>query len=135
MNKGMNNTYKYLLGFILLAVGAGAMLFALMPIRSVAAARPASLGGLRVGSDRPGDCTPGWSQVPSPNVGANANYLTGVAAIASTDVWAVGYYSGTYTYETLIEHWDGTQWNVVPSPKLGLSNYLTGISAVSSTDI
>src|SRR5205823_1593623 len=33
-----------------------------------------------------------WSIVRSPNRGTNNNYLESVAAIASNDVWAVGYY-------------------------------------------
>src|SRR5919106_2710741 len=38
--------------------------------------------------------------------------FAGVAAIAPNDVWAVGR-SGQFT---LTEHWDGTNWSVVPSP-------------------
>jgi hypothetical protein len=41
---------------------------------------------------------------------------------------------------TLIEHWDGTSWTVVPSPNVGpasvfQSNALLGIAAASPTDI
>jgi hypothetical protein len=34
-----------------------------------------------------------WNVVPSPNTGSPNNYLFGVAAIASNDVWAVGGYN------------------------------------------
>src|SRR5207248_1838287 len=32
-----------------------------------------------------------WTQVPSPNIGTQSNYLIGVGAASSNDVWAVGY--------------------------------------------
>jgi len=38
--------------------------------------------------------------------------LNAVAAVLSSDVWTVGYLN----YGTLIEHWDGTKWSIVPSP-------------------
>src|SRR5215472_14250295 len=52
-----------------------------------------------------------WSVVSSPNVGTTSNSLYGVAVVSPNDVWAVG----TSTNATLIENWNGTQWNVVPS--------------------
>ena len=36
-----------------------------------------------------------WTIVPSPNVGAGNNVLTGVGAHAADDVWAVGYDDAT----------------------------------------
>src|SRR5205823_13678772 len=62
------------------------------------------------------------------------NVLWDVAAISPNDVWAVGYYSnGTIT---LVEHWDGTQWSIVPSPNPGDSdNYLGAVATVSSNDV
>lgn len=78
-----------------------------------------------------------WSIVPSPNPGAYYGSLYGVAAVAADDVWAVGAYSndGGSTYPTLMLHWDGTSWNVVPGNSSNSFNSLRGISAVSSTDI
>src|SRR5579872_2095126 len=57
-----------------------------------------------------------WQVVASPNTGAYLNELTAVAAISSTDVWAVGYSQNRREapFQTLIEHWDGTGWSVVP---------------------
>jgi hypothetical protein len=51
-------------------------------------------------------------------------------------VWAVGLvYEGTIA-RTLIEHWNGTQWSIVPSPNVGTeSSYLFKVSAVSANDI
>jgi hypothetical protein len=82
-----------------------------------------------------------WSYVPSPNRSAERNILNAVAAVSSSDVWAVGNYdsdpSTLYTMEqTLIEHWDGSAWSVVPSPnKGGYWNNLEAIAAVSADDI
>ena len=85
-----------------------------------------------------------WTIVPSPN-GPNAvNFLTRAAAVASGDVWAVGYsrtpgFSGIS--QTLIEHWNGEIWTVVPSPNpqppgdYEFSNELFGIAAVNDHDI
>src|SRR6266436_445029 len=39
----------------------------------------------------------------------NTSLLYGVAAVSSTDVWAVG---ENYNATTVVEHWDGTQWKV-----------------------
>jgi hypothetical protein len=75
--------------------------------------------------------------IPSPNVGTSANQLNGTAAGAANDVWAVG--SSTTpsgVFQTLVEHWNGTSWSVVPSPNVGtLGNSLNAVAAVSATDI
>jgi hypothetical protein len=82
-----------------------------------------------------------WQTVPSPNVGKSSAF-NGVVALAPDNVWAVGS-SGDVSDGptlTLIEHYDGTEWSVVPSPNVGpnstfQSNRLFGITAVSPTDI
>ena len=78
------------------------------------------------------------STVPSPSPGTNNNYLKGVAAAGPNNVWAVGYYdtgSGT-PYQTLIEHWNGSWWSIVPSPNPGTySNYLFGVAAAGPSDV
>jgi subtilase family serine protease len=84
-----------------------------------------------------------WSIVPSPNpvpTAAGWNQLSYVKAISSTDVWAVGYYytgSGQVTsYQTLAEHWNGSQWSIVTSPNGGASNgVFNSVTANSSTDV
>src|SRR5207244_6438633 len=78
-----------------------------------------------------------WNVVQSPNVGAIWNQLNAVAAVSSSDVWAVGYYINTgILYQTLIGHWDGAAWSAVPSPNLGTdNNALWGVAAVSSSDV
>ena len=85
-----------------------------------------------------------WSVIPSPSVGAGANQLNSVVALAKNDVWAVGFSVAvappmSAPQQTLIEHWDGTSWKIVPSPDTGhgqfQSNRLFGITAVSPTDL
>src|SRR5205807_2376610 len=76
-----------------------------------------------------------WGVVPSPNLGTDSNLLNGVAAVSSSDAWAVGYY-GEYTVaQTLIEHWNGSAWIMFPSPNVDArTNVLNGVAAVSSSD-
>ncbi|HLH63261.1 MAG TPA: hypothetical protein VKV20_16385 [Ktedonobacteraceae bacterium] len=76
-----------------------------------------------------------WQVVASPNNGQEENQLNGVAAVSSTNVWAVGY-SRNGVLRTLIEHWDGAQWSIIPSPNAGNSdNQLEGIWSLSQNDI
>jgi hypothetical protein len=76
-----------------------------------------------------------WSQISVPDVGTGANQLNGVDALASNNLWAVGYSTSSRSQKTLIERWNGTQWRVVTSPNAGTSgdNALTSIDALSST--
>ncbi len=78
-----------------------------------------------------------WTQTPSPNVGTNPNYLNAITVVSATDVWAVGYYaSGTNMTPTLILHWDGSAWSVVPSPSVAASfNYLASVDGVAANDV
>ena len=81
-----------------------------------------------------------WNAISSPNIGTYDNILTGVAVVSTNDIWAVGYSSDAYYLDsTLIEHWDGTSWSVVPSPYPGspwpIHNVLSGITVVSATDV
>jgi hypothetical protein len=59
---------------------------------------------------------PAWNSVPNSKVNP-ASTLAGVVAISATDVWAVGNNGGGSNGQALIEQWNGTSWNVVPSPK------------------
>jgi hypothetical protein len=70
--------------------------------------------------------------VPSPSSGQ----LYGVAALAANNVWAVGSFAGVSTngYQTLIEHWNGTSWSIVPSPGAG-SGQLYGVTALAANNI
>jgi hypothetical protein len=61
-----------------------------------------------------------------------SSVLNGVVAVGANDVWAVG---DTLDGATLVEHWDGTAWSVVPSPTVLTQDVLAGITAVSPTDV
>jgi|tagenome__1003787_1003787.scaffolds.fasta_scaffold20930024_2 hypothetical protein len=79
-----------------------------------------------------------WTIVPSPNVGAGNNVLTGVAAHTANDVWAVGYdddQSGSVPVrKTVWLHFDGTRWSGVASPNVGSGdNTLLGVIAPAGT--
>ena len=76
-----------------------------------------------------------WSVVASPNVGSANNTLLAVAAVSTTDVWAVGRAEGPGGAQAppLIEHWNGTSWSIVTAPKhVGV---LDGITAISTNDV
>lgn len=84
-----------------------------------------------------------WSVVPSPSpdpptVNQAAAFLQAVSAVASDDVWAVGGYwhPGGYS-NTLIEHWNGSQWTIVPSPSLTpyYENFLVALAPVSASEV
>jgi hypothetical protein len=81
-----------------------------------------------------------WSIIPSPNGPAGDGRLWGVTAVSANDVWAVGEYAspaGSNTYgKSLILHWDGTRWSVVPSPQPSPWNAspLYGVVAFSADD-
>jgi hypothetical protein len=87
-----------------------------------------------------------WSIVPSPITLTQAA-LNGVTAVSANDVWAVGYINGNTVEEglqsdTLIEHWNGSNWSMIPSqnkvPSSGAYfafNTLNAVSAVSADDI
>jgi hypothetical protein len=78
-----------------------------------------------------------WNIVPSPNVGSNNNFLNSVTTVSANDVWAVGTSSNKSNNDrTLILHWDGSQWSVVPSPNIGSqTNDLFEVAAASANDI
>jgi hypothetical protein len=81
-----------------------------------------------------------WKIVPMPlEPGTNPNFEYGFSSIKAnspTDVWAVGesYNAATYTSSTLIEHWNGTKWSIVPSPSPGSGAALTGVTTSNASN-
>ena len=76
-----------------------------------------------------------WDEVPMPPVD-NSTYLeykvNSIDAISPSDVWAVGYTSDLHNVDsTLIEHWNGTSWSVMPAPPAAPAA-LTGVTSSSS---
>lgn len=82
-----------------------------------------------------------WTRQPSPNP-ASGGYFNGVAAASASDAWAVGQLGGGGPGEgtglsdrTLIEHWNGSSWAMVPSPAIpGPAGALSRVSVVSPDD-
>lgn len=78
-------------------------------------------------------CQLTWQVIPSPNVGTGNNQLSGVAALAADDVWAVGYTFENGTSHSLMVHWDGLNWSVVPIPDVGA--IYSGIEVIAPNDM
>jgi hypothetical protein len=67
------------------------------------------------------DTGSGWVVVSSPTPGAGDAGLSGISCISASDCWAVGDYAdGNLNQLTLVEHWDGTAWEVVSSATPGV---------------
>ena len=79
----------------------------------------------------------GWRVVVSPNASSKHNELDSVSGTSSRDVWAVGRYQPSVGQErTLIEHWDGSTWKIVPSPNVGsFHNELDSVVAITPDDV
>jgi len=78
-----------------------------------------------------------WSIVDSPSTdSAQNNFLSDITCSSASDCWAVGYYDNGSAYQTLIEHWNGDTWMIVPSPNTsnGLQNRLHAVTCNSAED-
>jgi len=85
-----------------------------------------------------------WTVVSVPQPAGQQAVLSGVDDLAPDNAWAVGesFSSGSGANEnglTLIEHWNGTDWSIVPSPNpavgSGDSDVLTSISGTGTDDL
>lgn len=77
-----------------------------------------------------------WQIVASPDKGTGNNFLDGILALSSNDVWAVGHYEAGGRTKTLVEHWNGTAWSIVSNPNLDYGGYqFFGIGAINGNDI
>ncbi|MBV9383470.1 MAG: hypothetical protein JO242_22765 [Streptosporangiaceae bacterium] len=83
-----------------------------------------------------------WHQLPVPlPSAATVGRLAGVLQLSPGNAWAVGSITPQTggTNLTLIEHWDGTRWSVVPSPNpvtgSGTTDTLEAISGTSASDL
>jgi len=76
-----------------------------------------------------------WSHVPTPNVGAEANSLYGVAALPDGTAWATGIYTTAsgHAGRALTEHWAKGKWTVFPAANPGSQDDMlysaTGVNA------
>jgi hypothetical protein len=82
-----------------------------------------------------------WAQIPAAHLRFGG--VGPLTALSPANVWAVGTGPGVPTGgfsahpTAVIEHWDGTSWNVVPSPNPNPqgNNSLGAVAAISATDI
>ena len=78
-----------------------------------------------------------WTVAPSPSPGGDIKFLFSIAAVNAHDIWAAGFYQDTATAfsRTLIEHWNGSAWAIVPSPNPGTgNNELYGVAALDANN-
>ncbi len=81
-----------------------------------------------------------WRAVKeAPGTPVNGGEIYGIAAVSSSDVWAVGYQGARQfgTFDPLTEQWDGHSWHVVPAaamPKQG-TNEFAAVYASSPDDV
>ena len=74
-----------------------------------------------------------WVEVPSPNpAGEQVSDLLAVDAVSTDDVWAVGNSGVAETSHTIIEHWDGQQWSLMPDSRTG---ELYAVHAISADNV
>jgi hypothetical protein len=82
-----------------------------------------------------------WSIIASPNGSQFGSRLFGVAALSATNIWAVGNYAPVAgenpPANTLVEHWDGGKWSIVPSPNVSgvFASLLLGVTIISARDV
>jgi len=82
-----------------------------------------------------------WQAVPSPNpAGSRYNNLTGVSATSASDAWAVGmeYVSKGNAYpivHPIIEHYNGSAWNLVPGAQPSQIGALNGVAALTPSNV
>ena len=86
-------------------------------------------------------CDSQWHVMATPNAATQSNdynLLGGVAALSTTDVWAVGIFD-QFTqsgYKTLAEHWDVSRWKLITTPNTTqLNNVLAGVAATGRNDV
>src|ERR1700680_2151608 len=75
-----------------------------------------------------------WKVIPSRSVGPHSqfqsNQLWGITAVSANDVWAFGSVfpaDGSGQESTLVLHWDGIKWKIVPSPSPVNGNFRNDI--------
>jgi hypothetical protein len=75
-----------------------------------------------------------WTAVTHPEpTGSTLTVFSKVAGTSASDVWAVGE-SYTSSQQTLVEHYDGKSWKIVPSPVQGSYNYVRGLAVRTTGD-
>jgi hypothetical protein len=78
-----------------------------------------------------------WTRSHTVNRAGESNGLSGVTCLASDDCTTVGgsvqVVNGIATARTLIEHWDGSRWSIVASPRSPTGGFLHSVTCTSPT--
>ncbi len=79
-----------------------------------------------------------WTVVPVAQPNETSASLDAITVLSPTNIWAVGEDLGAGTAiggNTLIEHYNGTAWSIVPSSTPGADPSLTGVAGRSASDV
>ncbi|MEZ0067069.1 hypothetical protein ABIA32_003082 [Streptacidiphilus sp. MAP12-20] len=78
-----------------------------------------------------------WHPAALPKLDSVHDTLYSATAVSAQDVWAVGdRESADGTFGTLVEHFDGRAWHVVPVPDPGVTgDHLYGVAAHGADDV
>jgi len=78
-----------------------------------------------------------WHIDQTPALNTQRDILNAVTAASKKDVWAVGdQQASNGVFHTLIEHWDGKGWSLVPSPNPGTSgDHLWGVAQAGPDNV
>jgi hypothetical protein len=104
-------------------------------VAALALATGVTAGLPQAGQAQGGGCVSGqWTVMSTPTL-ASWGYLQAVNALSASDIWAAGSTAATAVSSVeLFEHWDGTQWSVVPG--VGVPGaVIYGLAGASSADV
>jgi len=75
-----------------------------------------------------------WTRITSPNPGI-ADFLYGITALSSTDVWAAGYeWTSQSTYFPFLMHYDGHSWSTFDESQFQMGQ-LSSVFALATNDV
>lgn len=78
-----------------------------------------------------------WTAVTSPTPLGASQFVSGLTAVSSTNVWAVG--NQGIESDTVAAHWNGSAWSIVPTPDFAggsdVQNTLTAVSSDAAGDV
>lgn len=76
-----------------------------------------------------------WELHNPANRSNSDNYLNGVTAISSSNVWAVGAYIDFNGALPLIEHSTGSAWSISTTPTVNYDSELYGVSGINASNV
>jgi hypothetical protein len=79
---------------------------------------------------------PSWYIMATKNTPGTSSILTASSALSADDIWAVGYSLAGNRATTMIQHWNGSEWSIVPAPNpFPEDNYLEAVVAVAANNV